>query len=188
MVNAQFLSLVRRSATPAAAYVTLHFGNIRKNSLVECEKLDERVQDSIGAKVNEPKLQAALETNVPKPTLQRLEVPATVSPALSSQQPSAESGENSTDGKSPLFHGLFPKRQLWSPKVEYPLWDYDWDNRREEETGDDVKDRERSKFVRKNGVTRHIILIRHGQYDERHKVRKYVMIILIAMKVVHLLG
>jgi hypothetical protein len=30
---------------------------------------------------------------------------------------------------------------------------------------------QRDRYIRKNGVTRHIIMIRHGQYDETHKVR-----------------
>ncbi len=68
-----------------------------------------------------------------------------------------------------LFHGLFPLRQLWKPKVEYPLFDTNWDNRKPESTGDKVKDRENSRYIRKHGVTRHIILIRHGQYDETHR-------------------
>ena len=38
--------------------------------------------------------------------------------------------------------------------------------------GDDsiiTQSRQRERYIRKNGVTRHIILIRHGQYDETHK-------------------
>ena len=69
------------------------------------------------------------------------------------------------------FHGLFPKRQLWQPKVEYPLWDDNWDGRKPPSTGDKTADHERNRRIRKTGVTRHIILIRHGQYDETHKVR-----------------
>jgi len=68
------------------------------------------------------------------------------------------------------YHGLFPKSQLWQPKKEYPLWDDDWDGRKPESTGDKTADRERMRHIRKVGVTRHIILIRHGQYDETYKV------------------
>jgi serine/threonine-protein phosphatase PGAM5 len=67
------------------------------------------------------------------------------------------------------FHRLFPRRQLWQPKVEYPLWDNNWDNLHPTPTGNDEQDRERMRRLRKEGVTRHIILIRHGQYDERDK-------------------
>lgn len=59
---------------------------------------------------------------------------------------------------------MFPLRQLSKTIVEYPLWDENWDGR------DTKVDKETYRFIRKNGVTRHIILIRHGQYDETHKV------------------
>lgn len=72
------------------------------------------------------------------------------------------------DGEE-MFHDLFPMRQLWSPKVKYPLWDKNWDGRALESTGSEETDRERQRKVRKDGVTRHIILVRHGQYDETHK-------------------
>ena len=84
------------------------------------------------------------------------------------------------------FHNLFPLRQLWKPKVEYPLWDEDWDGRKLElsKDYDDCDDKDRAKkeremkrYVRKHGVTRHIILIRHGQYDETHKVQKTTCVI-----------
>jgi serine/threonine-protein phosphatase PGAM5 len=67
------------------------------------------------------------------------------------------------------FHNLFPKRQLWQPKVEYPLWDVNWDDRKPASTGQDEEDRRRMRQLRKDGVTRHIILVRHGQYDETEK-------------------
>jgi hypothetical protein len=69
------------------------------------------------------------------------------------------------------YHGLFPKRQLWQPKVPYPMWDRNWDGRDLASTGDKESDRDQARFVRKHGVTRHIILVRHGQYDEDEKVR-----------------
>jgi hypothetical protein len=52
----------------------------------------------------------------------------------------------------------FPSSQKFNPKLEYPLWDRDWDGR------DSEKAPNRSK-----GVTRHVILVRHGQYDETYK-------------------
>jgi hypothetical protein len=69
------------------------------------------------------------------------------------------------------YYGFFPKRQLWQPKVEYPLWDNNWDGRELPSTGVKEEDRQRARHIRKTGVTRHVILIRHGQYDETHKVR-----------------
>ena len=71
---------------------------------------------------------------------------------------------------SELFHGLFPIRQLWKQKLPYPLWDKNWDERKEEITGNYDSDSSREKFVRKHGVTRHIILVRHGQYNMTYKV------------------
>jgi len=68
-----------------------------------------------------------------------------------------------------MFHDLFPLRQLWKPKVEYPLWDKNWDGRVLESMGSKEADRDRDRLIRKNGITRHIILVRHGQYDETHK-------------------
>jgi len=68
------------------------------------------------------------------------------------------------------FHNLFPLRQLWNPKLPYPLWDSNWDNKEPERTGDDQEDKRRQKYLRSTGVTRHILLIRHGQYDETYKV------------------
>jgi len=72
-----------------------------------------------------------------------------------------------------LFHGLFPKRQLYRPRVEYPLWDTNWDHRNPSFHEDDTttvsrQRRNHERLVRNKGVTRHIILIRHGQYDEEH--------------------
>lgn len=73
------------------------------------------------------------------------------------------------------FHGLFPKRQLWVPRLEFPLWDKDWDGRHPSSTGDPEEDHRMQRQMRKMGVTRHIILVRHGQYDETYKVRVYAI-------------
>jgi hypothetical protein len=67
------------------------------------------------------------------------------------------------------YHGIFPKRQLWKPKFEYPLWDTNWDGMEPPLTGDKEMDRKKMREIRRQGVTRHIILVRHGQYDETHK-------------------
>jgi serine/threonine-protein phosphatase PGAM5 len=68
------------------------------------------------------------------------------------------------------FHGIFPNRQLWYPKIPYPMWDSNWDNLEPPTTGDPEQDRQNMRRIRKEGVTRHIILVRHGQYDETYKV------------------
>jgi serine/threonine-protein phosphatase PGAM5 len=67
------------------------------------------------------------------------------------------------------FHGLFPKRQLWQPALEYPLWDSNWDGKKPQSTGDPEQDKQMMRKIRKEGVTKHIVLVRHGQYDETHK-------------------
>ena len=64
------------------------------------------------------------------------------------------------------FHGLFPMRQLFVPAMQFPLWNKNWDGLAMEPTGDEEEDRRSLRRLRKTGVTRHIILIRHGQYDE----------------------
>jgi len=70
------------------------------------------------------------------------------------------------------FYGLFPKRQLWKPTLEYPLWDTNWDGLANTmpSTGNKDEDRRQKRKLRKEGVTRHIILIRHGQYTENEKL------------------
>jgi hypothetical protein len=65
------------------------------------------------------------------------------------------------------YYGLFPLRQLFIPYMEYPLWDDNWDERKVEDM-----DKKQYRHIRKTGITRHIILIRHGQYDETNKVRE----------------
>jgi serine/threonine-protein phosphatase PGAM5 len=73
-----------------------------------------------------------------------------------------------------LYNGLFPLRQLWTPKVPYPQWDKDWDGKHPPQTNiatTNTGEKDHShheRLIRKHGITRHIILIRHGQYDERH--------------------
>jgi hypothetical protein len=66
-----------------------------------------------------------------------------------------------SDDKEASYHGLFPMRQLWRPAVEYPLWDDNWDGRQLQQQA--AGGGEEQRRIRKEGVTRHIILIRHGQ-------------------------
>ena len=87
-----------------------------------------------------------------------------------------EKAKEQEEEEGPLFHNLFPQRQLWKPTLEYPLWDEDWDGRKMKGTGDAEKDLKMKRSVRKHGVTKHIILIRHGQYDEQHKVNNFLFL------------
>lgn len=83
--------------------------------------------------------------------------------------PAADKLSGDKKPKEEYFQGLFPLRQLQTPKVPYPQWDSAWDGKQAESTGDKAADRERQRYLRKHGVTRHIVLIRHGQYDETYK-------------------
>jgi hypothetical protein len=93
-------------------------------------------------------------------------VPSAV-PALASVP-----SNNPNDKDDTMYKNLFPLRQLSKPNVEYPLWDENWDGKISKSVGNTVEDVQKKRFIRKNGVTRHIILVRHGQYDENHKVNK----------------
>ena len=80
---------------------------------------------------------------------------------------------NVVDENEVYYHNLFPLRQLFVPAVEYPLWDENWDERQPSSNTPTTSAEEQKtqiRQLRKNGVTRHIILVRHGQYDETHKV------------------
>lgn len=87
------------------------------------------------------------------------------SPPAAEEKPATPSFGMNPDSKGD-FYNMFPRRQLWQPKHEYPWWDKDWDGKSPPRTGDDEEDRKKMRKLRKEGVTRHIILVRHGQYDE----------------------
>ena len=100
--------------------------------------------------------------------------PPSVDVSISSLSSSATATKDATgsagfQNATGYYKDLFPKRQKWEPRVEYPLWDHNWDGRQLPSTGNDDEDRRRMRAIRKSGVTRHIILVRHGQYDETHK-------------------
>jgi len=63
------------------------------------------------------------------------------------------------------FFGYFAKDQLFEPKKPYPAWDDDWDGK---ESTTYTKDTSRSIDGNRSSddVIRHIILVRHGQYNE----------------------
>merc|ERR1711865_205070 len=51
-----------------------------------------------------------------------------------------------------------PESELFKPSVPYPYWDSNWDKQ------NDLK-----QHFKGRGVSKHIILVRHGQYDETDK-------------------
>ncbi|KAG7366417.1 histidine phosphatase superfamily protein [Nitzschia inconspicua] len=64
------------------------------------------------------------------------------------------------------YHNLFPLNQKFEPRVEYPLWDEDWDSNQHH------RQRLMADWAAGNPpsiVTRHIFLLRHGQYHENQK-------------------
>ena len=69
-----------------------------------------------------------------------------------------------------MFHGQCLLRQLHRPKLPYPAWDYNWDHRETKATTQEALSGQ-SQFAKSKslGKTRHILLVRHGQYDERYK-------------------
>jgi serine/threonine-protein phosphatase PGAM5 len=78
-----------------------------------------------------------------------------------------------------LFHDQCLQRQLFHPKLPYPAWDYNWDGKMTPETSLEGFLRPKTKTTSSTSstrsstssgtnTTRHVILIRHGQYDETH--------------------
>ena len=128
-----------------------------------------------------------------QPTTKCEQAPAPITDAKA-ETPSNGDNSASTDSSTPStlpglqtdatgqFHGLFPNRQLWVPKLPYPLWDKNWDNLHPQSTGNVEEDRKHLRKLRKEGVTRHILLIRHGQYDETHNVRNVIFAIAEGMQ------
>ena len=73
------------------------------------------------------------------------------------------------DQDDATFEGCL-KRQIRIPKIQYPAWDYNWDgNMTPVSSPESVATAEGLRESKVTGKTRHIILVRHGQYDETHK-------------------
>ncbi|GKY92886.1 hypothetical protein MPSEU_000257700 [Mayamaea pseudoterrestris] len=69
--------------------------------------------------------------------------------------------------KHQTFHDRCPKTQTL-PKVPYPAWEYDWDGRLTPRTSLESMRTVDGLKASKSGTTRHIIMVRHGQYDMSH--------------------
>lgn len=88
------------------------------------------------------------------------------------KEPSSSSSSSitDTDTEPSLFHGQCLQRQLHHPKLPYPAWDYNWDGRQTPNTTlESLSTVDGMMDSRRRGTTRHILLIRHGQYDETYK-------------------
>jgi serine/threonine-protein phosphatase PGAM5 len=70
---------------------------------------------------------------------------------------SQESGEE-------LFYDECWKRQVATPRFPYPAWDYNWDGR----AARTQKDQDGLAEQTGTSTIRHILLIRHGQYEQGH--------------------
>lgn len=87
-------------------------------------------------------------------------------------QKSSDDDETDTKGEpldnKTLFYGQCLQRQLWQPPVPYPAWDFNWDGKMLDDfsTMDVLLTAEGLQQSHKTGTTRHILLVRHGQYEE----------------------
>jgi len=174
-----FQHLARRTAAPAAACLLSASVSLTGAGTSLCEAPRPKAQDA-EAPTGTPPPAPVPEASSSAPSGGGT---ARVSKGVSVQHfqayhsrsppPPPRSGQEGIDTESAddaeLYHGLFPTRQLFHPTMEYPLWNYNWDGRRPNSTGDPAADKKRDRHIRKTGITRHVILVRHGQYDETHK-------------------
>jgi hypothetical protein len=91
--------------------------------------------------------------------------------------PSAPPHQTSFGSRLPVVN--FPASQLFVPAVPYPEWDPNWDHRKEKDKdkkdkggggggSDGVAAAASGKSKPPKGPQRHIIMVRHGQYDETY--------------------
>ena len=90
-------------------------------------------------------------------------IPSTPSLGTTSSSNSSENNDNDK-----MFQGQCLERQLHKPAVPYPAWDYNWDGKEQPHwsTFEDLSTQQGLQNASRTGTTRHIILIRHGQYNE----------------------
>jgi Histidine phosphatase superfamily (branch 1) len=72
--------------------------------------------------------------------------------------------KNATTFSSQSLDG---RHHVFRPKIPYPAWDHNWDGRMTSSTTPQALSTAQGlRESKRRGTTRHIILIRHGQYDE----------------------
>jgi serine/threonine-protein phosphatase PGAM5 len=77
-----------------------------------------------------------------------------------------ESSIVSVSPKTELVTSKLPLGMSFQPKVPYPQWDYNWDNRHgTTNTNNNNNTNINKNSINGGAVTRHIILVRHGQYE-----------------------
>lgn len=88
----------------------------------------------------------------------------------SSKQPGKMDGKDIEDKDDATYFEGCLKRQIRTPKIPYPAWNYNWDgNMTPVSSLESVSTDEGLRESKAKGKTRHIILVRHGQYDETFK-------------------
>ena len=160
MVFSGRLSLHMRTFAPTASITLLglmqdeKIRNYRHTHTAGCSAIESPKQAE-SSFVTPPAAKPPADSE-PNPILNKVDRPL--------MEQSGMVGQRSNISEYAMFHGLFPKRQLWESKMPHPvLWDGNWDGLKPPDGAD-------QRQIRKQGVTRHIILIRHGQYEENHKV------------------
>ena len=87
------------------------------------------------------------------------------------QEPAIKIETEKKQVEEKFYHGSeYPEKAIRKPNLPYPLWDPNWDGL-EVENATSKEKRE----IRKKGVTKHIILVRHGQYVEDKDPEKRVL-------------
>jgi serine/threonine-protein phosphatase PGAM5 len=85
---------------------------------------------------------------------------------LSSSYLSTSSCDDPPSSPEEMYYN-FPASEKFTPKLPYPLTDGNWDGKDDEMKAARILGK---KFnVPVPSVTRHVILVRHGQYDETHR-------------------
>ena len=113
-------------------------------------------------------------------------LPTTLESETESSMSEKSHAHNKQGNNDELFHGQCPKRQMHVPTVPYPCWDYNWDGKMTDDTSLEAFRTGRANSSstaqkRNDGTykgsnnnnkmkTRHILLVRHGQYDGELKM------------------
>lgn len=113
---------------------------------------------------------------------------ASVTAACEAADEDKDAADKQSEKDESSFLGQCPQRQLFIPKLPYPAWDYDWDGRMTESTSLKSLSTKKGLLKSKQGKTRHILLIRHGQYDESSKDDEKRRLTLLGKKQAELTG
>ena len=167
-----FQHLARRTAAPAAACLLSASVSLTSGSGTSlCEDPRPKAQDAeapTGAPPPVPEASAPSGIGTARVSkgvsVQHFQAYHSRSPPPPPRRSGQEGIDTESADDAELYHGLFPTRQLFHPTMEYPLWNYNWDGRRPPVTGDAAADKKRDRHIRKTGVTRHVILVRHGTF------------------------